>query len=110
MQTIPALLEAFRNMFQPIVFLTVFGATLVSLAVGVLSAISGALCVILVLPFLFGADPIVAMPFLCALLAASGMGGSITAVLTGIPGDNSNSATVLDAFAMTRKGQAGRAL
>ena len=110
METIPALQQALGNMFQPNVFLAVFAATIASIIVGVLPAVTGALLVIMVLPFTFGADPIVAMPVMCALLASSGMGGSITAVLTGIPGDNANAPTVLDGFAMTRKGQAGRAL
>ena len=110
METIPALQQAFGNMFQPNVFLAVFAATIASIIVGVLPAVTGALLVIMILPFTFGANPIVAMPVMCALLASSGMGGSITAVLTGIPGDNANAPTVLDGFAMTRKGQAGRAL
>jgi TctA family transporter len=50
------------------------------------------------------------MPILCALSAASGVGGSVTTVLTGIPGDNANAATVMDGFAMTRKGEGGRSL
>ncbi len=110
MNTIPALLQAFGNMFQPMPLLAVFAATIISLIVGVIPAITGALVVIMVLPFLFGADPIVAMPFLCALLASSGMGGAITSVLTGIPGDNANGPAAIDGFAMTRQGQAGRAL
>ncbi|HOR00724.1 MAG TPA: tripartite tricarboxylate transporter permease [Anaerolineae bacterium] len=110
MQTIPALLEALANLFRPEVFLVVLAATIVSLIVGVLPAISGGLCVIMLLPFLFGADPTLVMPILCALMAVSGLGGSITSVLTGIPGDNPNAATVLDGFAMTRKGEAGRSL
>jgi len=110
METIPALIQAFGTMFQPVVFLAVLAATVISLIVGVIPAITGALMVIMVLPFLFGADPIVAMPFLCALLASSGMGGAITSVLTGIPGDNANAPATIDGFAMTRKGQAGRAL
>ena len=110
METIPALQQALGNMFQPNVFLAVFAATIASIIVGVLPAVTGALLVIMVLPFTFGADPIVAMPVMCALLASSGMGGSITSVLTGIPGDNANAPTVLDGFAMTRNGQAGRAL
>jgi len=38
------------------------------------------------------------------------MGGSLTAILIGIPGDNPNAATVLDGFPMTQKGQAARGL
>jgi TctA family transporter len=110
METIPALQQALGNMFQPNVFLAVFAATIASIIVGVLPAVTGALLVIMVLPFTFGANPIVAMPVMCALLASSGMGGSITSVLTGIPGDNANAPTCLDGFAMTRRGQAGRAL
>lgn len=42
--------------------------------------------------------------------SASMTAGSITSVLIGVPGDAPNVATVLDGYAMTKKGQAGRAL
>jgi TctA family transporter len=110
MDIIPALAEAFGNMFHPLSLLAVFIATIVSIIVGVLPAVTGSLMIIIILPFLFGADPVIALPALCALLVASGLGGSITSVLAGIPGDNPNAPAVLDGFPMTRKGQAGRGL
>jgi TctA family transporter len=37
-------------------------------------------------------------------------GGSIPSILIGVPGDGPAAATALDGYAMTRKGEAGRAL
>ena len=110
MELFSAFIEALGITLHPMSLLIIFVSTVVSLIFGVLPAISGALVCILILPFLYGVDPFIGMPILCALFSVSCMGGAITSILVGIPGDNINAATVVDGFAMTRKGQAGRAL
>jgi TctA family transporter len=110
MELFSAFTDALVRIFHPTILLVTFVSTVVALVFGILPAISGALVCILILPFLYGMDPFIGMPILCALFSVSCMGGSITAILLGIPGDNINAATVIDGFAMTRKGQGGRAL
>jgi TctA family transporter len=110
MELFSAFIDALGVTLQPTILLIIFVSSVVALVFGVLPAISGALVCILILPFLYGMDPFIGMPILCALFSVSCMGGAITSILVGIPGDNINAATVVDGFAMTRKGLAGRAL
>jgi putative tricarboxylic transport membrane protein len=107
---IEAFLQGLANVVSPEVFFVIAISSFIGIVLGIIPAISGGLLCVLLLPFLFGRDPMLIMPILCALIAISGMGGSITAVLIGVPGDVSNSATVMDGFSMTRKGQGGRAV
>jgi TctA family transporter len=48
--------------------------------------------------------------FLLAMHAVVHTGGAIPSILVGVPGDGPTAATVLDGYAMTKKGLAGRAL
>jgi len=105
-----AFLQGLVNVARPDVFLAVTIATLIAVIVGIIPAISGPLVVILMFPFVWAFDPLLAFPIMCCLIATSCMGGSMTAILLGIPGDNCNAATVLDGFPLTKKGQGGRGL
>jgi putative tricarboxylic transport membrane protein len=107
---IEAFVQALVNVCRPDIALGIILATTLAVIVGVIPAISGALVVILIVPFVWAFDPLLALSIMCCLIAVSCMGGSITAILIGIPGDNPNAATVLDGFPMTQKGQGGRAL
>jgi putative tricarboxylic transport membrane protein len=107
---VDAFFQGLANVARPEVFFLIAVSSFIGIVLGIIPAISGGLLCILLLPFLFGQDPMVVLPILCTLISVSGMGGSITAVLLGIPGDVSNCATVMDGFAMTRKGQGGRAV
>jgi putative tricarboxylic transport membrane protein len=105
-----AFFQGLSNIIRPDVFLWIVIASWIAVIVGVIPAISGGTVCILVLPFLYGVDPMLGLPILCCLIAVSCVGGSMTAILLGIPGDNPNAASVLDGFSMTRKGEGGRAL
>jgi putative tricarboxylic transport membrane protein len=107
---IEAFIQGLINCARPDVALGIFAATILAVIAGVIPAISGSLVVILIVPFVWAFDPLLALPIMCSLIAVSCMGGSLTAILIGVPGDNPNAATVLDGFPMTHKGQGGRAL
>jgi TctA family transporter len=72
--------------------------------------LGGKLGLVLLIPFVFGMPALTGAVFLCAMHAVVHTGGSIPSILVGVPGDGPAAATVLDGYAMTRKGQAGRAL
>jgi putative tricarboxylic transport membrane protein len=105
-----AFLQGLVNVVRPDVFIAIILSTIIGLTLGVIPAISGGMTCILLLPFIFGMDPVFVLPIMGAMIAVSATGGSITAVLVGIPGDVANTATILDGFAMTRNGQPDRAL
>ena len=78
--------------------------------VGALPGLSSTLGVALLIPFTFGLSAPVAFGLLGGMYCSSIYGGSITAILINTPGTGAAAATVLDGYAMTQKGQAGKAL
>ncbi|MBI2832091.1 MAG: tripartite tricarboxylate transporter permease [Chloroflexi bacterium] len=86
------------------------GGIVVGLIAGVIPGLNGLMATALFLPFVFILEPEQALPFMVALSSVSVTGGSITAVLLNIPGQETNAATLIDGFPMAQKGEAGRAL
>jgi putative tricarboxylic transport membrane protein len=104
-----AFYHALNYLFSGGVFLAVLLTVLGAIVLGILPGVAGGTGIVILLPFIFGADPTIALPILVTLTAVSVTGGSVTAVLIGIPGDGANAATVLDGYSMTRKGEGMRA-
>jgi TctA family transporter len=72
--------------------------------------LGGKLGLVLLIPFVFGMDPMAGAVFLLAMHSVVHTGGSIPSILFGVPGTGPDAATVVDGFPMAQKGQAGRAL
>lgn len=102
--------QALLTILQPerIVFLWL--GVLVGLAIGLLPGIGGLTGFALLVPFTFTMDPFAAFAMLLGMHSVTSTADTIPAVLLGVPGTASSQATVLDGLAMTRKGEAGRAL
>ncbi len=107
-------LEAFGQALQGFLtadlWLALGIGVIVGLVFGIIPGVGSLIGVILFLPFVFYLTPEQALPLMVALTAAAFTGGSITAILLGIPGDAPNAATVIDGYPMTQKGEGGRAL
>src|SRR5688572_14671144 len=93
---------------QPLLALT-FGAVF-GFVFGVIPGLQTITALVVLLPFTFGLDPIVAMYLFAGIIGTGGQGGSVTAISVGVPGDASNVATVLDGYQFTKKGETSRAL
>lgn len=78
--------------------------------VGLLPGLGGATTLALMLPFIYTMQPVEAFAFLLGMHAVVATTGDITSVLFGVPGEATSAATILDGYAMTKKGEAGRAL
>lgn len=87
-----------------------FLGILIGFVFGVIPGLSGIVALTLLLPLIYGMDPTAAMVFLLSAHAIVSTGGSITAILLGIPGTEPNAATIIDGFPMARQGRGGRAL
>jgi putative tricarboxylic transport membrane protein len=77
---------------------------------GAMPGFGATLGIVLLIPFTFGMDPTTALPMLAGVYSGAIYGGSITAVLIGIPGTSSSAPTVLDGYEMTKKGESRKAL
>ncbi|SNY98952.1 tripartite tricarboxylate transporter permease [Halomonas sp. hl-4] len=83
---------------------------LVGLVVGIIPGLGGIAGMSLLLPFLYGMEPTVALGMLMGLVAVIPTGDTFASVLLGIPGSSASQATVIDGFSLAKKGQAARAL
>lgn len=84
--------------------------TLVGLIIGALPGLTGNMAIALMVPITYSMDATAGLAFLTAIYCSSIFGGSISAILLGIPGTISSFATTLDGYPMAKKGKAGIAL
>jgi len=82
----------------------------IGIVVGLLPGLSGIGAFAFLIPFTFGMQPLVGLGFLLAAYAAVSQGGSITAILIGVPGEVPNAATVIDGYPLAKAGRAGYAI
>jgi putative tricarboxylic transport membrane protein len=78
--------------------------------VGALPGFTTVMAMAVLLPISFFLDPIVGIPFLIGVYKGGIYGGSIPAILVGIPGTGASVATTFDGLPLTRKGQSRKAL
>jgi len=98
------LLFTFANMLS-IIFGTLFG-----LLVGALPGLGATIGIAILLPFTYGLGDLTSVLMLVAVYMAAEYGGSISAILLGVPGTAAAVATTLDGNPMARKGFPGTAL
>jgi len=108
------MIEAFwgglSQVFSPVTFFFVFLGAVIGLVMGVIPGLTSIVSMALALPFIFGADPVIALPLMAAMASTAVTGGSMTAIMLNIPGTPPNAATLIDGFPMTQKGESGRAI
>ncbi len=91
------------------VLLMVLG-TLIGVVVGILPGIGAKDAMALMIPLTWKMDVIPAFILLVSIYATSKFGGSLTAILFNIPGDNPNAVTLIDGFPMAKNGKARTAI
>jgi TctA family transporter len=107
---IDAFLSAGSQIAQPAVLAAMAIALPIGLIVGLLPGISGVSAFAVLIPFTFGMNPLVGLAFLLASYAAVSQGGSMTAIVLGVPGEVPNAATVIDGYQLAKSGRAGYAI
>lgn len=104
------ILLGFSNVLQPINLLICLGGLFIGVLFGALPGFSATMAVAIFVPFTYVMEPGAALLLLSALYCGGVFGGSIPAVLVGIPGTPASAPTALEGKALVRKGEAGRAL
>ena len=107
---VEAIVTGILNFFTSTVLIASLAGVVIGLVFGLMPGIGVTAAMAIILPLTFGLDAEVALSLLLAIHAVGVTGGSITAILLGIPGTGLNAATVLDGFPLTKKGQGGRAV
>ncbi|WP_068118730.1 tripartite tricarboxylate transporter permease [Tropicimonas marinistellae] len=107
---LPALGDAFGLILHPQQLAFLVLGVLLGLSVGVFPGLGGIAGLSLVLPFMFGMEPVSGLALMVGLIAVIPTSDTFASVLMGIPGSSASQATVLDGFPLAKKGEAARAL
>lgn len=110
MEALPALSDAWGLILQPVVIGYLVLGVVMGLCIGVFPGLGGIAGLSLLLPFMFGMDPILGLALMVGMVAVVPTSDTFASVLMGIPGSSASQATVLDGFPMAKKGKAARAL
>lgn len=105
-----SLSDAWSLILQPTTLLYLAFGVVMGISIGVFPGLGGIAGLSLMLPFMFGLDPIYGLALMIGLVAVVPTSDTFASVLMGIPGSSSSQATVLDGFPLAKKGQAARAL
>ena len=108
--TANALGDAFGLVFTMKVMISIFGSALFGLFVGSIPGLTATMATALLVPITFFMDPIPAIAAIVTCVATAIFAGDIPGCLLRIPGTPASAAYVDEAYAMTRKGQAEKAL
>ncbi|MEM7721433.1 MAG: tripartite tricarboxylate transporter permease [Pseudomonadota bacterium] len=106
----PALGDAFAMILNPIVLGYLVLGVVMGLCIGVFPGLGGIAGLSLLLPFMFGMEPLYGLALMVGMVAVVPTSDTFASVLMGIPGSSASQATVLDGFPLAKKGQAARAL
>lgn len=105
-----SIMAGLSNVFQLSNILVCIGGLFIGILFGALPGFSATMAVAIFVPFTYVMDPGSALLLLSALYCGGVFGGSIPAVLVGIPGTPASAPTAMEGKALVKKGQAGRAL
>lgn len=105
-----AILIALQSLLslEHILFLAM--GTFLGLLIGVILGLGGLAGLSLVLPFIYGLEPTLALALMIGMIAPTTTSDTFPAVLLGVPGTAGSQATVMDGFPLSKKGEAARAL
>ena len=105
-----ALGDAWLLILQPEALMYLALGVVMGLSIGVFPGLGGIAGLSLMLPFMFGLEPVYGLALMVGLVAVVPTSDTFASVLMGIPGSSSSQATVLDGFPLARKGHAAKAL
>lgn len=101
---------ALANVANPENFGFLLIGVLIGVWVGIVPGVGSMVGIAVMLPFLYGMEPVAGIFMLIGITAVNNTSDSFPAVLFGIPGGSSSAATIMDGHPLARMGQAGRAL
>ncbi len=78
--------------------------------VGILPGLGPSATIAILLPLVFGRQPLITMVMLAGIYYGSQFGGSITSISLNVPGEASSVPTCFDGYPLTKKGKAGKAM
>jgi len=107
---LPAIVQGLSVLLDPAIIALMIGGIIIGLVFGILPGLSGLVGIAILIPLIYGMEPVHALVLLMAMHVVTYQGGSVTAIMLNIPGTGPNAATLFDGFPMTQQGHSGRAL
>ena len=92
------------------VMVALFVGSVGGVIIGAIPGVGAAVAIAILLPATFSLEPIVGLTMLMGIYGSSMYGGAVPAVLINTPGTAVNALTSYDGYAMTRDGEAHRAV
>ena len=105
-----AFLTGLSSLMQPAVLVAIVIGSVGGLIIGAVPGIGPAIAIAILLPATVFLDDLVSLVLLLGVYGSSMYGGAIPAILINTPGTPVNALTTYDGYAMTRRGEASRAL
>ena len=103
-------LKELIGLITPINILLLSASTILGILIGCLPGLTATMGIALLTGITYGMSQDAALIILMGIYVGAMFGGSISAILIGIPGTGSAAATVLDGYPLAKKGQGGTAL
>jgi len=105
-----AFLTGLDQLLQPAVLVAILIGSIGGLMIGAVPGIGPAIAIAILLPATVFLDDLVSLVLLLGVYGSSMYGGAIPAILINTPGTPVNALTTYDGYAMTKRGEASRAL
>ena len=105
------LIDGFQMIFSEpsVLLMCLFGCSL-GTVFGALPGIGPATGVAILLPMVYGRDPLTSLVMLSGIFSGTMFGGAISSISLNIPGTNAAVATTFDGYPMAKAGKAGKAM
>ncbi|WP_322989376.1 tripartite tricarboxylate transporter permease [Hoeflea sp.] len=104
------LITALQVVVAPLTLVAIFSGCVLGVIFGAIPGLTFTVAMALVVPMSFSLNSAPAIGLLLGTYIGGMTGGSVSAILLGIPGTPSAAATVLDGYPLTRRGKASLAL
>ena len=92
------------------IWLHIVAGTLVGVLFGIIPGLNALVAIPLFMPIIFAMEPLSGVVFIIAMATTTNNAGLVTAALLNVPGTENNIAAMTDSYAMTRRGEANKAL
>src|SRR5436190_4844056 len=110
MDTLGLLWMGFGQVLVPENLAFCFIGALIGTLIGVLPGVGPLVAIAVLLPITYFLSPLAGLVMLSSIYYGAQYGGSTTAILIRLPGENSSIVTCIDGYEMARQGRAGAAL
>ncbi len=107
---IEAAFEALQLVLDPSRLLFIGLGVCIGLIVGILPGLGGIVGMSVVLPFIYGMDPVSGIGLLIGMASVIHTSDTFPSVLLGVPGSTGSQATIMDGYPLAKKGRAAEAL